>query len=249
MTAKTVKNPAASVRARLLLHAKQHGDNFQRILTRYAIERLLFRISQTEGSEHYVLKGAMLFVTWPDHVFRPTGDLDLLGHGDPDPAAILELFTGICQVAAPEDGIVFDPATLNVEPAREADKYQGARLRLIGELDGAKIRVLVDIGFGDHVYPPPERAAFPGLLPGLPSAKVLMYPPETVIAEKLEAIDPLWGVERPAQGLPRHLGHHAHLPLRPGHGHRGGGRNVSQARDRHSHRNTRRTDRGVRQDR
>ncbi|MBH5396348.1 nucleotidyl transferase AbiEii/AbiGii toxin family protein [Bradyrhizobium sp. CNPSo 4010] len=188
MTGKIVKDPAASIRAKLLAHAKQHRDDFARVLTRYAIERLLFRLSQTDAAERYVLKGAMLFVTWPQHVFRPTGDLDLLGQGDPDPAAITELFTRICQVEVPDDGIVFDPSTLKAEPLREADKYQGARLSLKGRLAGAVIRLIVDIGFGDHVYPPPKREKFPSLLPGLPQANILMYPPETVVAEKFEAM-------------------------------------------------------------
>lgn len=188
MMAKVLKNPAASIRDRLLQHAKQHGDDYQRILTRYAIERLLFRLSRTEASERYVLKGAMLFVTWPEHAFRPTGDLDLLGHGDPDPGAILDLFTRICQVEAPDDGIVFDPASLTVDPVREGEKYQGVRLSLKGELARAMIPVQVDIGFGDHVYPPPERRDFPCLLSNLPAANILMYPPETVIAEKVEAM-------------------------------------------------------------
>jgi hypothetical protein len=188
MTGKVLTNPAASIRARLLAHARAHGDVYQRILTRYAIERLLFRFSQTDATEAYVLKGAMLFVTWPEHVFRPTGDLDLLGQGDPDPAAITELFTRICQVEVPDDGIVFDPATLKVEAVREADKYQGVVVRLEGELAGAVIPVQVDIGFGDHVYPAPERRAFPNLLQGLPGARLLMYPPETVVAEKFEAM-------------------------------------------------------------
>lgn len=90
MTDKVLKNPAVSIRVRLLAHAKQYGDDFQRVLTRYAIERLLFRLSQTNAAERYVLKGAMLFVTWPKHVFRPTGDLDLLGQGNPAPAALIE---------------------------------------------------------------------------------------------------------------------------------------------------------------
>jgi hypothetical protein len=188
MTVKGLKNPAASFRARLLNHARQHGDEYQRVLTRYAIERFLFRLSQTETAERYVLKGAMLFVTWPEHVFRPTGDLDLLGYGDSDPAAIAELFTRICRVEVPDDGIVFDPGTLKVEPVREADKYQGVRLSLKGELAKAVIHVQVDIGFGDHVYPPPTRQTFPNLLPGLPTANILMYPPETVVAEKFEAM-------------------------------------------------------------
>ena len=188
MTGKIVKDSAASIRAKLLNYAKQRGDDFGRVLTRYAIERLLFRLSQTEGADHYVLKGAMLFVTWPQHVFRSTGDVDLLGQGDPDPAAIAELFMRICQVEVPDDGIIFDPATLKVEPVREADKYQGARLSLNGNLAGAVIRVLVDVGFGDHVYPTPKRENFPSLLQGLPQANILMYPPETVVAEKFEAM-------------------------------------------------------------
>jgi hypothetical protein len=188
MKDKILKDPAASIRARLFNHARQHGDDFQRVLTRYAIERLLFRLSQTEAAEQYVLKGAMLFVTWPEHVFRPTGDLDLLGHGDPDSVAISELFTRICQAEVSEDGIVFDPATLKVEPIREADKYQGVQLSLKGQLAKAIAHVQVDIGFGDHVYPPPTRQNFPSLLPDMPAPNILMYPPETVVAEKFEAI-------------------------------------------------------------
>lgn len=188
MKVKDLKNPAASVRMRLLNHAKQHGDDYQRVLTRYAIERLLFRLSQTEAAEHYVLKGAMLFITWPEHVFRPTGDLDLLGKGDPDPVTITELFARICEVESPNDGITFDSATLKVEPVRETDKYQGAQVTLKGELAGAVIHVQVDIGFGDHVYPPPTRQTFPSLLPDMPAANILMYPPETVLAEKFEAL-------------------------------------------------------------
>ncbi|WP_048851860.1 nucleotidyl transferase AbiEii/AbiGii toxin family protein, partial [Komagataeibacter europaeus] len=100
MKDRILKNPAASIRAKLHSYARQHSDDFQRVLTRYAIERLLFRLSQTDAVERYVLKGAMLFVTWPQHVFRPTGDLDLLGHGDPTPTALMELFTRICHIDA-----------------------------------------------------------------------------------------------------------------------------------------------------
>jgi predicted nucleotidyltransferase component of viral defense system len=183
-----VKNPAFSIRARLLTHAKRHGDDFQRVLTRYAIERLLFRLSQTERGEHYVLKGAMLFVTWPRYVFRPTGDLDLLGQGNSDPTALVEIFTRICQVECVSDGIVFDAAMVRVEPVREADKYQGSRISLAADLAGARIPVQIDVGFGDRVYPEPKRELFPSLVPDVPQANILMYPPETVVAEKFEAM-------------------------------------------------------------
>jgi len=188
MTDGPLKDHSASVRQRLLNHARQHNADFQRILTRYAIERLLFRLSKTEAAERYVLKGAMLFLTWPEHIFRPSGDLDLLGQGASDPASVTELFTRICQIDEPADGIVFDPATLQVEPIREEDEYQGVRVTLRGVLAKAIIPVQVDIGFGDHVYPAPTRGEFPSLLAGLPPANVLMYPPETVVAEKFEAM-------------------------------------------------------------
>lgn len=188
MTEKIVKNLALSIRTKLLNHAKEHHDDFQRVLTRYAIERLLFRLSQSVAVEYYVLKGAMLFATWPKHVYRPTGDLDLLGEGASNPTALKALFTTICQGEGGNDGIVFDSATLKVEPVREDDKYQGARLLIKADLAGAKITVQVDIGFGDYVYPNPEKGNFPTLLPGLPEPKILMYPRETVVAEKFAAM-------------------------------------------------------------
>lgn len=188
MKGKAPRNCAGSIRARLLNYAKQRGDDYQRVLTRFAIERLLYRLGLTDAGERYVLKGATLFLTWPEHIYRPSGDLDLLGMGDPDPDAIVGLFTRICRVEAPDDGIVFDPATLKAEPVREANRYHGIQLSLKGELAKAVIHVQVDIGFGDHVYPPPKRCIFPTLLPDLPAASILMYPPETVVAEKFEAL-------------------------------------------------------------
>jgi hypothetical protein len=188
MTRPPITNMVASVRRRLLNHAKAHNDDYQRILTRYAIERLLYRLSQTEAQDTYVLKGAMLFVTWPDHAFRPTGDLDLLGHGDHEPPAIAALFTRICRVEAPDDGLTFDTESLRVEVMREKEQYQGTRLTLLAYLGTTKIHVQVDLGFGDRVYPTPSRQIFPCLLPDLPAAEIFMYPPETVLAEKFEAM-------------------------------------------------------------
>ena len=156
-------------------------------MTRYAIERLLFRLSQMEATEHWMLKGAMLFVTWPEHVFRPTGDLDLLGQGDPNPAVIAELFTRICQVEVPNDGIRFNPASLKVEAVRETDKYQGVQLSLKGELAGAS-SACWSISASATTSIRRRNGKLSSLLLDLPRANILMYPPETVVAEKFEAI-------------------------------------------------------------
>lgn len=127
-------------------------------------------------------------MTWPKHAFRPTSDLDLLGRGDSNPVALKKLFNCLCQVEVADDGILFNPALLEVELIREADKYQDTRLGLAADLAGARIPVQIDIGFGDRVYPEPKREKFPSLLPSLPQANVLMYPLETVVAEKFEAM-------------------------------------------------------------
>jgi hypothetical protein len=188
MTQKMPKNLPASIRQRLLNYAHLHGNDYQRVLTRYAIERLLVRICRSPARDHYILKGAMLFATWPEHAFRPTGDLDLLGEGDPSPKGIATLFVDICQIDGGPDGIVFDPSTLLVEAVRGEENNRGARVTVIGSVGAARARVQVDIGFGDHVHPAAKRGIFPGLLAGLPAAEMLMYPPETVVAEKLETM-------------------------------------------------------------
>jgi Nucleotidyl transferase AbiEii toxin, Type IV TA system len=186
---KPVKNHAASIRARLSQYAKDHGYVPQRVWFRYATERLLFRLAQTEGAERYVLKGAMLFATWPEFPTRATLDLDLLGHGDPTPLAVKDLFARVCAVELPADGMAFDADQLVADVIREGQKYEGVRVKLHAFLDGSPLTLQVDVGFGDRVHPPiSERQAFPCLLPDLPAPSVFMYPPETVVAEKFEAM-------------------------------------------------------------
>src|SRR6266849_4515373 len=97
---KPLRNIGASVRARLLNLAKDRNQPFDLLLTRYVLERFLYRLSTTKHRERFVLKGAMLMTTWLDDPHRPTRDLDLLGFGDPDPDAILGAFHEICAVKA-----------------------------------------------------------------------------------------------------------------------------------------------------
>ena len=87
--AKELKNIGASVRAQLLNIAKDRGQTFNFVLNRYAIERLLYRLSQSQHADRFVLKGATLLMRWFDEPFRGTQDLDLLGYGDPNPDAVL----------------------------------------------------------------------------------------------------------------------------------------------------------------
>ena len=110
------------MRDRLRNIARDRQQPFQLLLTRYVLERLLYRLSLTAHRDRFVLKGAMLMTTWFDDPFRPTQDLDLLGFGDPAPHAMLAVFQEICAVST-KDGVVFDAAALTVEPMREETEY------------------------------------------------------------------------------------------------------------------------------
>ncbi len=164
--------------------ARERHQPFQLLLTRYVLERLLFRLSRSAHRDRFVLKGAMLMAAWFDDPHRPTQDLDLLGFGNPDPAVMLAVFREVCAVAL-DDGVVFDVGALTVEDIREDMEYGGLRLKTFATLDGARIRVLVDIGFGDAAIP--EERELPVLL-DQPAPRLRVYPPEAVIAEKFQAM-------------------------------------------------------------
>jgi predicted nucleotidyltransferase component of viral defense system len=176
----------ASVRARLLNLAKQRGQPFDLLLTRYALERLLYRLSTTKYRERFVLKGAMLMTTWFDTKFRPTRDLDFLGFGESEPEKVLGIFREICAVAQ-ADGVTFDADAIKVERNREELEYGGVRLRTQAIIDGARVPVVIDIGFGDATEPGLDEIDYPVLLDS-PAPKLRGYRHETVIAEKFEAI-------------------------------------------------------------
>ena len=51
-------NRAASIRARLKQHADSAKEDFNLVLTRYGLERLLYRLSVSEHAPNFLLKGA-----------------------------------------------------------------------------------------------------------------------------------------------------------------------------------------------
>jgi hypothetical protein len=181
------RNIGASVRARLLDRARSQKSDFQILLTRYAIERLLYRLSVSPHRDRFILKGAMLFVTWLADPFRPTRDLDLLGYDDDDVGAIAETFRAVCAHSVADDGVVFDVADLEATPIREAAEYGGVRVRTTATIDGARIPIQIDIGFGDAITPAPVEIDYPALLDA-PAPRLRAYPVETVVAEKFEAM-------------------------------------------------------------
>ena len=181
------RNIGASVRARLLDRARAERSDFQILLTRYALERLLYRLSVSPHRDRFILKGAMLFVTWVADPFRPTRDLDLLGHGDNDAEAIAETFRFICAQPVADDGVTFDIAALTAASIREEMDYDGVRIRTTATIASARISIQVDIGFGDVITPAAIEIDYPTLLEA-PAPHLRAYPVETVVAEKFEAL-------------------------------------------------------------
>jgi predicted nucleotidyltransferase component of viral defense system len=180
------RNIGASVRQRLLNLARARGQPMDLLLTRYALERFLYRLSLSPHRERFVFKGAMLLVTWFDEAHRATRDVDLLGFGDAAEHKLLATFREVMAVEV-DDGMVFDLSGLKIEPLRDAVEYGGSRLRTTAALGGARIAIPVDIGFGDAVEPGVEDIVLPVLL-DMRSPHLRAYPPETVIAEKFHTI-------------------------------------------------------------
>lgn len=143
------KNLGASIRARLLNKAKSEGVDFQLLLTRYALERLLYRLSISTEKEHFLLKGALLFDLWYDVPLRPTRDIDLLGFGLAEIPHLLTVFKNLCELKV-DDGITFDLATVKAAEIRKEANYSGTRVALLGLIEGAKCPVQIDIGYGEQ---------------------------------------------------------------------------------------------------
>jgi predicted nucleotidyltransferase component of viral defense system len=181
-----LRNVGASVRARLLKLAKERNQPFHLMLTRYVLERLLYRLSQSKHRDRFVLKGAMLMTTWLDDPHRATRDLDLLGIDDSNPERVLAVFREVCAVKA-DDGVAFDTEALTVDRMRNDQEYGGLRLKTAATVDVARVRVVVDIDFGDTIVPGVEEIELPVLL-DRPAPRVRAYPRESVIAEKFHAM-------------------------------------------------------------
>jgi len=184
---KPVTNVAASVRQRLLNLARDRKEDFGLLLIKYALERLLFRISQSEHKTAFILKGALLFELWTEEAHRPTRDADFLSIGSSDPHRFKAIFRKICVIPVVDDGLAFDPSSVTARQIKEGADYEGVRVSFVGYLERARIPMQLDIGFGDAVTPPAIETAFPTILDG-PAAVLFTYPRETVVAEKFEAM-------------------------------------------------------------
>jgi len=181
-------NVAASIRQRLLDIAVREEKEFQLMLVHYGIERLLFRLGQSEYSDTFILKGAMLFRVWGELSHRVTRDIDLLATHSSSAAELAVMFRAVAgSHVEPPDGLEFDLDSVQAAEIREQMEYGGIRVRLMAHLDGARIPLQIDVGFGDVIHPEPIAASYPTLIDS-PAPQLKMYPKETMVAEKFEAV-------------------------------------------------------------
>ncbi|MEN8203094.1 MAG: nucleotidyl transferase AbiEii/AbiGii toxin family protein [Bacteroidota bacterium] len=184
---KSPKNISASVRQRLFNLSKIDKRPFNEILQYYAMERFLYRLSQSGHADRFILKGALMLRVWQSHEFRPTMDIDMLGRTGNEKNNITAQIREIIAVMIIPDGLVFDPDTIQSGRIAEDAEYEGIRVRFRGSLGAARINMQIDIGFGDIVYPEPEKTVFPTLIDS-PAPLLYCYSRESTIAEKLEAM-------------------------------------------------------------
>lgn len=180
------KNSAASVRQRVLNLARERGEDFGIVLTKYGLERILARLAKSPYQNQFVLKGAMLFAVWTDLPHRSTRDLDFLSFGEYGITEIENVFRELIEIEI-EDGLVFDAESVRGAKIKEDQEYEGVRVHLTADLAGARIPLRIDVGFGDAVTPGAAEIEFPTLL-GFPAPTIRTYRRETVVAEKFQAM-------------------------------------------------------------
>ena len=184
--ADTPKNIAASVRQRLLNLARAEEQAFDIVLVAFGLERLIYRLSISAHRDRFVLKGGMLVTLWTKDTGRFTRDVDFLSFGAEDEDTLKAAIGEVLAIDA-DDGLIFDDTNLTAYPIRDDHVYGGMRLKTTAFLEQTRIPITIDVGFGDALGKPDYTLDYGSLL-NFPSGSVRAYSPETVIAEKFQAI-------------------------------------------------------------
>jgi predicted nucleotidyltransferase component of viral defense system len=179
-------NLPASVKQRLLNISRHKNIEFNVLLTKYALERLLYRISISPSRNRFVLKGALLFWAWEQDFHRTTWDADFLDLESPSQERLSSAFQTVCKIETKADGLHFLPESVQAEEIRGRAAFRGIRISLTGMLGKAKIPLQIDVGYGDALVPPAKFIRFPVLL-NFPAPRLKACARETMIAEKFHA--------------------------------------------------------------
>ena len=154
----------------------------------YVLERVLFRLSQSEYRDRFILKGGvLLYGRFAPDFPRTTSDIDFLARGvSSDGKNIEEIFKAILTTPV-DDPLSFDLEGLSSESIALMEDYHGVRLSTNAYLERTRIKLVIDIGFGDAIHPERVVMDYPTIIEN-PSPSLFAYSMYSVIAEKFEAI-------------------------------------------------------------
>lgn len=181
-------NPSASIHQRILNKAAAEQRPFNELLQYYAIERFLFRLGQSPYKKQFILKGALVFLAWQVPLTRPTRDIDFLGFTENSIDNLVRIIRQVCSLSLESDGIVFVPDSVKGEMIKENADYHGIRIEFLGFLGKAKVNMRLDVGFADVVTPAARELELPTIFETSSKPCIWAYPPETVVAEKFQAM-------------------------------------------------------------
>ncbi len=183
-----LRNVPASIYARLTARAKALGRPFGEVLQYYGMERFLYRLSQTQYHDDFLLKGGLVFYSLGVPLRRPTKDIDLLGSLHDPRNTVSQVVASAMAVPYPQDGLFFDTRTLIVVENRFGGIHNNMTAKFVAFLSRSKIPLHIDFGFSDEIAAPPQTIKFPTLLENMDGASLRSYPVESVVAEKLHAM-------------------------------------------------------------
>jgi hypothetical protein len=179
---------AGSVYLDLQNRARRERRGTQELLTLYVVERWLARLSASPHASKFIIKGGMLLAAYDAR--RPTADLDALARSmADDQATVVSLVSEVADLPL-DDGVEFRTATASSRTIREQTFYSGVRIATEAAISTAMVKFRMDVNFGDPITPAPGWVTVPPLRPDMEPVRVLGYPIETVLAEKITtAID------------------------------------------------------------
>jgi len=184
MSRPTRGTPAGQAYLDLQNRARAEGRGTQELLTLYVVERWLARLSASPYVDQFVLKGGMLLAAFDAR--RPTADADALARDFAnDEATVVGRVVAIADQPVPDDGVEFRTGTVTSRVIRDEDLYSGVRIAMDCAIATAIVKLRLDINFGDPVTPAPQLVDLPPSRPGEPPIRILGYPLETVLAEKI----------------------------------------------------------------
>ena len=170
--------------------SQSQGLDMQSLLRIYAQQRLLYRLSVSDSSAQFCLKGGLMLAAWNGgDLLRPTDDIDLNGFGIGGIEEIEDAIRAAIAVDVPDDGVVFDPTMLKVKKERGEGIIPGGKVMIQCRVHTARVQISVDVGFGNVITPYAAEMDIPTILSEfVPQPRIAGYPLETIIAEKLHAI-------------------------------------------------------------